>query len=324
MEQLAWAKEQYANDRSIIDPIVNGFMADARDTSENARRDRERYEQIFQPLEDDLAREAAEYATPELRERKMGEAGAAVAQQFNIQRENAQRELEAYGIDPSATRYAALDSGMRVQQAAAQASASNAAGELVDQTARALRSEAINVGRGYPGQIQGSYGTSLGFGQGAGNQQLAGTQVGNQTRQTAQGSFGLQNQAIGQWGNTLNTGYQNQLDAWNATQSQSSGWGSALGIVGGLLFEDGGMAIPEGASPSQGENVDDVPARLNVGEFVVPKDVVDWYGQKHMYSLVDKAAKERDETMQRTSAIPEPANLPANEQPVVRTALPVR
>jgi hypothetical protein len=64
-------------------------------------------------------------------------------------------------------------------------------------------------------------------------------------------------------------------------------------------------AIPEELSPSGGAATDDVKANLNVGEFVIPDDVVSWYGEKHMYSLIEKANKEREQAKQVTGAIPE-------------------
>lgn len=313
-EQLAWAKEQYAKDSAIYERIVDSFLGDMEETSENAARDREFYEQNFQPLEKELAEEAKTYDTEERRQREMGAAQSAVAQQFDAQRENAQRELEAFGIDPSSTRFAALDIGVRSAQAAAQAAAGTAANNRVEDVARALRSEAINVGRGYPGQIAQSYQTSSQMGQGASGTTGQGTSIGGQTMGTAPQYMGLGNQALGTWGNTLNMSYQNQLDRFKAQQSVSSGWGGALGLIGGIAagLNDGGLvpdprevgAIPDEMSPSGGEVVDDVPANLNVGEFVIPDDVVSWYGEKHMYSLIEKAHKEREQAKQTTGAVP--------------------
>lgn len=316
-EQLAWAKEQYANDSSIYERIVDGFLGDMDETSANAAKDRAFYEENFQPLEKELAEEASSYDTEERRQREMGAAQSAVAQQFDAQRENAQRELEAYGIDPSSTRYAALDIGVRTAQAASQAAAGTAANNRVEDVGRALRSEAINVGRGYPGQIAQSYQTSNQMGSGAGGLVGQGTTIGGQTMGTAPTYMGLGNQAVGQWGSTLNMSYNNQLDRFKAQQSASSGWGSALGLIGGIAgkafgLADGGAvpdprevgAIPDEMSPSGGQNVDDVPANLNVGEFVIPDDVVSWYGEKHMYGLIEKANKEREQAKQVTGAVP--------------------
>lgn len=331
-EQLAWAKEQYGKDSEIYNRIVDGMLDDMTETSANAAKDRAFYEEYFQPLEKDLAQEATSYDTQERREKEMGAAQGAIAQQFDAQRENAQRELEAYGIDPTSTRYGALDIGVRTAQAAAQAAAGTAANNRVEDVGRALRSEAINVGRGYPGQITQSYGTATQQGQAASGTTGQATSIGGQTMGTAPTYMGLGNQAVGQWGNTLNMSYQNQLDRWKANQSASSGLGGALGLIGGIAgkafgFEDGGAVpdprevgvIPDEMSPSGGQVVDDVPANLNAGEFVIPDDVVSWYGEKHMYGIIEKAAKEREMAKQATGAIPEEGP-PLQSAPVLRSA----
>ena len=92
---------------------------------------------------------------------------------------------------------------------------------------------------------------------------------------------GLSNNALTGSANTLNLGYGNQLDRYKANQQQSSGWGSALGLIGGIGLKLGmtrrwpggaysaacsrkaaapdpaegppGMPIPEEASPSRGQ-----------------------------------------------------------------------
>ncbi len=326
-EQLDWAKEQYALDSSVTGKIIDSFLTDQEDNSEAARADRARYEEIFQPLEGDLAEEARSYSSPERRDLEVGRAQSNVAQQFSQARESAKTELESYGINPSATRYAALDMGMRANEAAAKAAAGNQASQMVDATGRALRSEAINVGRGYPGQIAGTYNTALAAGSGAGGMTLNQTQSGANTMGTNAQYMGLGNQAVGTWGNTLNMGYQNQLSAWEANQKASSGWGSALGLVGGLAFgfDDGGAvptegaipmpagqgpggAVPAGASPTQGRAIDDVPARLTPGEFVVPKDIVSWKGEEFFQKLIQKSREAKTDE--------------GNARPDVRAAIP--
>ena len=46
-------------------------------------------------------------------------------------------------------------------------------------------------------------------------------------------------------------------------------------------------------SPSNGQRTDDVNARLNAGEFVIPKDAAAWLGKKFFYDLIAKARKAR-------------------------------
>src|SRR5690606_2610883 len=142
-----------------------------------------------------------------------------------------QRELESYGLNPAATRYAALDVGLRAQEAAAKAAAGNNAAQNVDAIARALRSEAINVGRGYPGQIAQTYNTALQGSQGAAQSTLSNAQTGGQLMGRPTEYMGLGNQALGVWGDALAEGYKAQLAYYNAKNSQSSGIGSALGLI---------------------------------------------------------------------------------------------
>jgi hypothetical protein len=87
-------------------------------------------------------------------------------------------------------------------------------------------------------------------------------------------------------------------------------------------FHDG-MPVPPDASPSAGGAIDDVPARLNVGEFVVPKDVVRWHGEKFFQNLIQKARKEESGG---GNAKPEMGQGGPPQQPTVNTtgqAIPV-
>jgi hypothetical protein len=319
MEQLDWAREQYGMDRELTDAVVDRFLDTQDQNSEAALKDRQRYERLYQPLEDKLAKDADEYSSPARRELETGRAMSAVAQQFEGARQTARNRLADFGVSPTSLRMAALDHGWEAQKAAAQAAAGNQAGEQTEATGRALRSEAINVGRGYPGQIAGAYGTSMGAGSGAVNANLGTTASGANTMGSPQQWGGLGNQGLDIWGKTLNMGYENQMDAWKASQPQGGSGvgqlaGTALGLVGSLMkFQDGGAvpdtsvggAVPAMSSPTGGAAIDDVDARLNVGEFVIPKDVVSWLGEKAMHQMIEKSLKERQELPQRSGAIPD-------------------
>lgn len=333
-EQLAWAREQFAGNKEITDEVVDRLLASQDETAENARKDRARYESTFQPLEDDLVRDAQDYNTEARREAKAGAAQATVGQQFDAARDSATRQLESYGVNPASTRFAALDIGTRAQEAAAKAAAGNQAREQVEANARALRSEAINIGRGYPGQVMAGVNTANNAGTGAVNSGLATTASGANSMGTGAQWSGLGNQAVGTWGNTLNQGYQNELNSWKANQSSSSGIGSALGlgaslltstipggsILGRMFAAEGGAvpdpeatpggAIPIGASPSGGQSVDDVPAQLTAGEFVIPKDVTSWFGEHHFQKMIQKARQDKQKAGAKPAIGAAPAQAP--------------
>jgi hypothetical protein len=310
--QQDWAEKTYAENKALSDVVVNKALGMLDQQQADAARDRARYEQIYQPLEEQLAYEAESYASPERMEQEAGKAEADVAAQFEAARQTAQDRLEGFGVDPSQTRAGALDLGTRIAEAAAQASAGNQARTQTENIGRALRSEAINVGRGYPGQIQASMAGAGQSGNQAANTGLATTASGAQTLGTGSQWQGLGNQAIGQWGNILNTGFSNAMDRFKADQDSSSGWGSALGMgasllgkafgfaEGGAIPDDTGTMIPPEASPSGGAIPDDIPAeidgqapaQLSAGEFVIPEDVTKWMGEKGLQQMILKARKE--------------------------------
>lgn len=332
-EQLAWAREQYKRDRQILNPIVKSAMERMNRNDRNAMADRARYERTFQPLEDQLAQDATDFASPERQRDEMGRAQATVAQQFDASRKAAIQNLESFGVDPSSTRFAALDAGSRAAEAASKAAAGNNARAQTEAMGRAMRSEAINVGRGYPGQIAGTYGTALQSGQQGANTQLAGTASGANTMGTAPQYYGLSNQAIGNWGNMLTQGYNAQMAQYNANQNSSSGLGSlfggllgAAGNAGGFgalfagLAEGGEVAhpdvtpggnVPNDASPSNGQAIDDVPAMLTAGEFVLPKDVVAWKGEEWAQKEIQKAREAKAKAQARPKVAIAPAQPPA-------------
>lgn len=296
-EQLTWAREQDGLNRQLLDRVLTGQEAIQTETLSNAQQDRQRYEDIYQPLEDNLVQEFQSYDTPERRDLEAGRAVADVTTAFDAQRRNHLQRLESFGVDPSQTRNAALDIGVRTQQAAAQAGAASGARRNVENTGRALRAEALNIGKGYPSNVAGSYGQSLQ----AGNSMVGNA---NQTTQTSagalQGANSYLNTAIGGYGsgaNIVNSGYQNQLAQFGANQDATIGMLGAGAGIAGMFLKDGGparRALPynRGGSvegPSDGSGIDDqVPAMLSADEYVIPADVVRAKGEEFFDKLVER------------------------------------
>ena len=354
-EQLQWAKEQYADNKEVSQKVIDRAFATADAEATAAGNDRRRYEQKYQPQEDALLADASSYNTVARQEQESGRAAATVNTQIDAARQGAIADLESYGIDPSQTRSAAMDLGVRVAQGAASAGAANAGREQAINQGRALRSEAINVGRGYGSQIAQTYATSLAAGNQAVNAGLATTASGSSSMGTGAQWHNIagQNQlgAI----STLTQDYQNQQKNYQFQQQNAGGVGSALGTVaGGIVgayfggpvgaaagataggslgrgidrgFVEGGRvgkdvqveqaqamptsqasgqaapqggpgeAVPTGISPSRGNATDDVRIRVNVGELVLPEDVVAWKGEEFFHKM---AIKVREDMGQKT------------------------
>jgi hypothetical protein len=345
-QQLEWAKQQDAQNQARNQQVVNAALAQQQANDQAAQEDRARYTQTFQPLEDSLVKDAQSYNSPARRDMNAGRAMANVSQQFEQARQNALANLESYGIDPSQTRYAALDLETRTQEAAARASAGNQSYLQDEATGRQLRADAINVGKGYPSQVAQEYGTSQNAGNQAINSGLATTASGASTMGTNVQYQGLGNQSTAAEGNLLLGSDRNNISRTQVNNQASSGIGGLLGTALGagigayktFAFAEGGpvppgqalpdgdgdeglpgMPVPPSASPSQGAITDDVPARLNAGEFVVPRDVVSFKGEEFFQNLIKKTRQQEqgpDQARPRTAAIPA-------EAPALRTALPM-
>lgn len=192
------------------------------------------YDQNYAPIESQFADEAKNYSTQGRSDQNAAQAMGDVANSFDAARANATTNLESYGIDPSQTRYGALDLGTRISQAAAMAGADTQSRLNTQNTGMALQGEAINIGRGYPSAIAQSYSTATGAGSaglGAANQ-TAGT--GTAGNAAAGGILGGASSSYGGATGALNAGYSNSLAGtqFNANQSaqMSSGIGSLIGM----------------------------------------------------------------------------------------------
>lgn len=293
-EQLEWAREQDTMNRDLLNQVLDIQLPAMREQYEQARSDRERYETMFRPLEDAFVQEAQEYDTPERRAQERARAMADVSTQFDAQRRNALQRLEGYGVDPSQTRNAALDVGVRTAQAAAAAGAATQADRRVEDVGRALRSDAINLGRGALSNAAGFYGQAVGAGSAAQGNALNTTGAG---AGAIQSSLGFSNAALsgyGQAGNMMNTGFQNQMSNWNAGQQQIAGMMQGIGGIVGMGLADGGE-VYEGEAEvvetgmGDGSGIDDsVPAMLSDGEYVIPADVVRAKGEEFFDKLIEK------------------------------------
>jgi hypothetical protein len=436
--QLANQQTQLANQKTQQD-IQQGFSQDQAAQQQKADQLYDQYKQTYPDAMAKYMADAQAYGSADKVAQARAGAQANVGEQFQGARDAATRQLEAYGVNPASTRFAALDLGTRVKEAAAKAAAGETAARQREQDAFTLQNQAIAQGQQLPGQATAATNaaTSIGsnvVGQGnvvnsagnvanqagsvaaqfgslanqagananqAGANEIGATNAGTSAINAATGAstaatganqaatqaqsgalasdtaamggeqaagnltnatYTAGSQAIGQApqylsaantatgtaGQTQNAAYQNQLAQFKAEQSNSSGLGSLLGTAAGIATKaaflgDGGSisgstlgnmvgdamggsyggsasnplpgldkgdygsgasfadtyglaeggAIPMSVSPSHGKTVDDVPAQLTAGEFVMPKDVTAWYGEKFFQNLIQRAKAEQ-------------------------------
>lgn len=245
-----------------------------------ARRDRDRYENKFLPMQDAYIAEAQGYDTPQRREQEAAQASVDIQRQSEAARANADARLRSMGIDPSQMRSASLLQTQDVAMAAQQAGAANAARKGVEDRGRIMRADALNVGAGLPAQslsgfagagaagagavnagqasqaaqlgaIQGGAGvgsTALGFRSSALNNVAALTGSPTQWAGLGMSGLGQASNAYSAAGNTASQSYQNQMSSWKAAQEQSQQGFNNIASVATLAT---GMMMAEGGSVSE-------------------------------------------------------------------------
>jgi hypothetical protein len=236
-DQLAWSKEQWNQQWPVTQRYMESMVANSDAQTANAAHDRARYEQTYQPLEDKLVSTATGWNSPVRAEQESGAAQADVATAFDAQRKSALSTLESYGIDPSQTRFGALDLGTRVSQAAATAAAGTQSRKNTEATGLGLLGEAINIGKGYPGQVSQSYAGATSAGS-------SGITSGLNTANTYGNMMGTgldwskaSTGSLGTWGNALNQSYGNQMDAAKLNQQGQSNTMQGIGsLIGGAAM----------------------------------------------------------------------------------------
>lgn len=341
-EYMDFFKSTYDDQKKLNDQIQDIQLPAMQEEAEIAKMNRDRYKEMGIPFENEYLDKITNWDTEERRDERAGEAQAGIGMAADAAREAELRRLEGYGIDPSQTRSAALDSNLRMQEALSKAAAGNQERNKVETEGVALGGEAVNLYRGLPSQAAQSLATASGAGQTAmGNQAGLGAyggqaygQLGNMNTQ----GFNMGNSAYG----TANSIYGNQLQAHQMQQQNSpmAGIGQLAGAAAGAYATGGfslvpGMAdggsvkhraegggIPANAQGSQapaaaprpvseGIPADNVPTLLTEGEFVIPDDVARWEGEKNLQKIINKAREDRTNTEQQRAQNQRALGIPA-------------
>lgn len=341
-KNIKWAKKQNRRNWKANKPIIANMTELMNDQMANAAETHERYEDIFVPYQDKFMNEdipglqgkvdefssevaklkadAEEYGSEANKEFKAGQAQASVGQAFEASRENAMGVLESRGINPAATRYAAMDYGIRTAEAAAKAAAGTKANLDVDETSRAMFNEAltreaqargldlgvlglkksmIDVGEALPGREIGQQVAALGSGGAAIEGQLGTSELALKHKLSNTDFMRSMNESIATWSDTLSKQYsaeatQEELDlkAQELEAASSSGIGGIIGSVLPMIqgfMAEGGPVTPD-MSPSGGAIPDDVNVMVDSGEFVFPEAAVRFYGTDKLSKMIGKAS----------------------------------
>lgn len=239
-EWLEFAKEQFdvANVRQAdLDELTKRIgeqqLATQDEANRWAREDRQRYEKVFRPIEDQFVERATTWDSPERQAQAAAEARADVLKSAEMQRMDTERQMSSMGVNPASGRFAGVQRAGELGTALLAAGAQNNARNQVRREGMAMLADAANMGRGLPSQAAGAAGLGLTAGNSAlGGASNANAQFMNSTGIVGQGYHGAMSGYANQ-ANILNQKYQSQLQSWAANQQAAAqGIGGLFGALG--------------------------------------------------------------------------------------------
>ncbi|MBU9386650.1 hypothetical protein KTE71_03920 [Burkholderia multivorans] len=230
--QFDVASARQAELDELTKKVTDQQLATQDEANAWAREDRQRYKDVFQPLQDEYIATAKNYDSPERQEQMAAEAQADVQQGAKQAADANTRTMASMGINPASGRFQGITRAQDTLTALNSAGAANTARQNVRDRALALRADAINLGNGLPSQAASSAGLGLNAGNSAtGNAGAANANfranVGIMGQGYTGGMQGLQGGA-----GVLNQQYSTQGSIW-AAQQQAASQNSA-GLMGGL------------------------------------------------------------------------------------------
>lgn len=232
-EQWNWVKDQYLAQA----PTREAAAATAQQVSEAGLSSMKLQNQVvadykadrdtlYRPLEQQLVTEANNYDTAARRDAAASEAVADVGMQAEAARQAQTRQQQRMGVNPSSGKALALQSQMGLAEAAAKAGAANTARDKVETVGRALKMDAVNIGRNNASSQATSASLALNAGQGATSAAVTPVNV-------AQGGVGMVQQGLGTslngLGGASNIFTNSSNQQWQASQAAAGALGDLLG-----------------------------------------------------------------------------------------------
>ena len=284
-----------------------------------AAEQRDRFNEHIMPQMESLFKEAETYASKGEEQRQRSSAIQDTKSAAEAQRNAQLRKLESYGVDPTDTRYAALDQQAGVGEAAMSALAANQASERTKQIGRDLRTEAIGVGGQFLQDANASNQIGAGIGTGAINAASTATNAGVNASGAALPYMAGATSALGQGAGIVDTSYGRDLnyaEDQRAAEAADAGgmaglaniagaglsmtpWGEAAGAVLNAAAEGGPVSAPGGPTSDSGA------LAISDGEYVVPADVVKKLGTNHFDKMIEKETGRQPPGQKQALPIPQ-------------------
>lgn len=237
-EALDWYKEQYAAEAPARDKAatlaeqVSQAQLAAMGTQTALAKDYADYnESTFRPMEQQLVKDAQLFDTEGKREELAGKALGDVNSSFDSAKDQTARMMARHGINMSDGSMAGSMRELTLDQSLAGAQAKNKARTDATTLGRAMKMDAVSLGRGLPSQQATAASLAMTAGSGAAGTAQIPVQVAQQGTQMMGQGF----QTAIQGNNSAGNLYGNIANIQNGTDSANSGAMAGLGSAAGSI-----------------------------------------------------------------------------------------
>lgn len=149
--QYNWAMNQFNNGMGVTQGNIQQYMDLAGKGAGLAQNLLSRYENVFEPLMNQYIQQAGDYASENRQRFMAGQAESTVSQADTQARNESERQLQSFGINPNSGRYQDLMLTSRIQDAAARAGAGTQASLNTADRGRQMLQTAAQMGQNVPG-----------------------------------------------------------------------------------------------------------------------------------------------------------------------------
>jgi hypothetical protein len=186
-DQLAFAKQQYAEMAPLARQVAAQQMAAQQQQMRQAQDYYDYQQQTFRPLEQGLVRDAERFNTEDYREGVAREAAAAAGRAFGTTQAASQRAQASMGVNPASGRAMSMANQTNLGLAAQRANAMTGARTQAEQLGFARRLDVTGLGRNLAGASTAAYqGANTAGSAGINTSMAPGSQYGQGMQQAGQ------------------------------------------------------------------------------------------------------------------------------------------
>lgn len=242
-DDLAFRKQQYSDLQPALQNALDVSAKSSQQQMDLAKQAEDRsneqwnyYKDTFQPVEKQMVDEAMNYGSAADQEQQAGAARSDMTTAFDAQRQTADRQLTAMGVNPNSGKFASANRMTDIAQAAQTAAGMTGARTAARDKGISLRAGAASFGRNMTNTAGQNLGQAVGAGSAANGSANAGIGSNLAAGNFMSGGYGTQINAANTGISANNSTVGAMQLGFQQSQANSAGIGSLVGLGAAALM----------------------------------------------------------------------------------------